>query len=72
MLSNLLENKLVLSLLVIIPVYVLYFHDWEDTFIKEQHQAGDPETYFVRIYEFVTYLVRLFGVALFWNISKTM
>lgn len=36
MLSNLLENKLVLSLLVIIPVYFLYFHDWEDTFIKDE------------------------------------
>ena len=37
----------------------------DETTLKEKHQAGDPETYFVRIYEFVNYLVQLFGVALF-------
>ena len=44
----------------------------EDTSLKEKHQAGEPETELVRIYEIVNYIIELFGVALFWNTSKTL
>lgn len=44
----------------------------EDTYVKEKHQTSDPEKNVVRMYEFVKYLVQLFGVALFWDASNTV
>ena len=39
---------------------------------KEKHQAGEPETERVRIYEFVNYIIHFVDVALFWNTPKTI
>jgi hypothetical protein len=38
--------------------------------LKEKHQAGEPETERVRIYEFVDYIIHFIDVAFFWNTSK--
>jgi hypothetical protein len=35
----------------------------EDMSLTEKHQAGEPETERVRIYEFVNYIIHLFDVA---------
>ena len=40
--------------------------------LKEKHQAGEPETERVRIYEFVNYIIHFVDVALFWNTPKTI
>ena len=44
----------------------------EDMSLKEKHQAGEPETERVRIYEFVNYIIHFVDVALFWNTLKTI
>ena len=40
--------------------------------LKEKHQAGEPETERVRIYEFVNYIIHFVDVALFWDTPKAI
>ena len=44
----------------------------EEMSLTEKHQAGEPETERVRIYEFVNYIIHFVDVVLFWNTPKTI
>ena len=44
----------------------------EDMSPKEKHQADEPETERVRIYEVVNYIIHLFDFKLLWNTSKKL